>query len=170
MSSMESGNIPVRDLPGNDSTRKIREVFAACYQKEPDFYVRVPGRVNLIGEHVDYCGYSVCPMALEQDIFLAVSAETDGMLHLHNLDTKFQDFQCDLRNFEIKLGEGAPQWHQYFICGVKGIFEVLPKDSSIKGMKIVVSGTIPKSAGLSSSSALVSAAALATSHAHEFPM
>ncbi|KAJ8945395.1 hypothetical protein NQ318_016002 [Aromia moschata] len=69
--------------------------------------------------------------------------------------------------YSISVGDGAPQWHEYFLCGVKGILEILPKDVSVKGMKIVVSGTIPQSAGLSSSSALVSAAALATSHAHK---
>nr|XP_023027143.1 N-acetylgalactosamine kinase [Leptinotarsa decemlineata] len=170
MSYLETDNIPIRSLPENDRTRKLREVFAARYSKKPDFYIRVPGRVNLIGEHVDYCGYSVCPMALEQDILLAVSIEDDKMLHLQNLDMKYKDFCCDISTFEITSGEGAPQWHQYFVCGVKGVLEVLPKDVPLKGMRIVVSGTIPQSAGLSSSSALVSAAALATSHAHKNPM
>lgn len=69
--------------------------------------------------------------------------------------------------YRIAIGEGAPQWYQYFLCGVKGILEILPKDITIKGMRIVVSGNVPQSAGLSSSSALVSAAALATAHANE---
>lgn len=64
------------------------------------------------------------------------------------------------------MKEGGPQWHQYFLCGIKGIFEVLPKDVTIKGMKVVVTGKVPQSAGLSSSSALVSAAALATAYAN----
>lgn len=69
--------------------------------------------------------------------------------------------------FRISVGDGAPNWFQYFLCGLKGVLEILPNDQIPKGMKVLVSGTIPQSAGLSSSSALVSAAALATAHANE---
>lgn len=62
------------------------------------------------------------------------------------------------------MNGGKPQWYQYFLCGVKGILDILPEDVSIKGFSVVVNGNIPPSAGLSSSSALVSAAALATSY------
>lgn len=64
------------------------------------------------------------------------------------------------------MGDAKPQWHQYFLCGVKGVLDALPKDTLVKGFLVVVKGTVPPSAGLSSSSALVSAAALATSHVH----
>lgn len=64
--------------------------------------------------------------------------------------------------------EGGPQWYQYFLCGVQGIFGAFPEETKEpKGMRVLVSGTIPQSAGLSSSSALVSAAALTTSYAHQ---
>lgn len=70
--------------------------------------------------------------------------------------------------YRIAVGNEGPQWYQYFLCGIRGIYEALPEDfRKPKGMRVVVSGTIPQSAGLSSSSALVSAAALATSYAHQ---
>ena len=47
--------------------------------KKPEAIIRVPGRVNLIGEHIDYCGYAVHPMAIEQDILVAV-ARSKGIL------------------------------------------------------------------------------------------
>ena len=46
--------------------------------KKPEAIIRVPGRVNLIGEHIDYCGYGVHPMAIEQDILVAVAYSNDG--------------------------------------------------------------------------------------------
>lgn len=68
--------------------------------------------------------------------------------------------------FSIKIGDDAPRWYQYFLCGLKGVIDILPKSANLKGMTVLVSGSIPQSAGLSSSSALVSAAALATAHAN----
>lgn len=55
-------------------------------------------RVNLIGEHVDYCGYSVCPMAIEQDVVVAVALSKDNEIHLTNVDPKYEDFQCSFEN------------------------------------------------------------------------
>lgn len=64
----------------------------------------------------------------------------------------------------IKMTENgvAPEWYNYFLCGVKGIFNEL-KDGEKTGILVTVSGNIPPAAGLSSSSALVSSATIATS-------
>ena len=44
----------------------------------------------LQGEHIDYCGYGVLPMAIEQDIVIAVSVTNDKKLTLHNTDESFR--------------------------------------------------------------------------------
>lgn len=62
--------------------------------------------------------------------------------------------------------KGGPQWYSYFLCGVKGMLEQLGDSVQPEGLMIVVSGNIPPASGLSSSSALVSAAVLATAYAH----
>ncbi|EDW19512.1 N-acetylgalactosamine kinase [Drosophila mojavensis] len=147
--------------------------FKEQYGDEPEFYVRVPGRVNIIGEHVDYCGYSVLPMAVEQSIILAVGTnKQQAQLELHHLDEgKFQSFDCDLNNVDIKLPKtGGPAWYSYFLCGIKGIQEELNDKWRPIGMRIALSGNVPLAAGLSSSSALVSAAVLATGHTQGMPL
>ncbi|KAF7272620.1 hypothetical protein GWI33_014632 [Rhynchophorus ferrugineus] len=162
--------VEICPLPKTRNVDSINAAFESIYKKTPTFYIRVPGRVNLIGEHVDYCGYGVCPMALEQDIFLAVATDdTQKKLNLHNLDKKYESYECPLDTIEIVLNDAAPKWYQYFLCGVKGVLELLGETerNKIKGLEVMVDGSIPQSAGLSSSSALVSAAALATTHSFQ---
>ena len=52
--------------------------FKEKYGVSPQFYCRAPGRVNIIGEHIDYCGYSVLPAAIEQDFIMAYIKIEDG--------------------------------------------------------------------------------------------
>ncbi len=66
--------------------------------------VRVPGRVNLIGEHIDYCGYSVHPMAIEQDVLVAVrKTKEPGRIRLRNRDREqYPDFEETMAKVEKK--------------------------------------------------------------------
>ncbi|KAG5316128.1 GALK2 kinase, partial [Acromyrmex insinuator] len=143
--------------------------FITKYNVEPSFIVRVPGRVNLIGEHIDYCGYSVCPMAIEQDILVAVTLSKDNEIHLTNVDSKYEDFRCSFDNTGsyISDSESGPAWYKYFLCGVKGALEIIPAESVPTGILIAVWGNILPNSGLSSSSALVSAALLSVVHASQ---
>ncbi|XP_047114661.1 N-acetylgalactosamine kinase [Schistocerca piceifrons] len=148
----------------------LTQLFEAKFMEKPSFYVRVPGRVNIIGEHIDYCGYSVCPMAIQRDILMAVSPSESKMLQLCNTDSKCEDLTCSIDNIKIEVEKGKPpEWYNYFLCGVKGIMDILPDKTSV-GMNVAVTGNIPWGSGLSSSSALVSAAALATAHANKVSM
>ena len=46
--------------------------FNETYSSKPDFIARAPGRVNIIGQHIDYEGYGVFPSAIEKDCLIAV--------------------------------------------------------------------------------------------------
>ncbi|XP_071638796.1 N-acetylgalactosamine kinase-like [Temnothorax longispinosus] len=144
--------------------------FTSKYNVEPSFFVRVPGRVNLIGEHIDYCGYAVLPMAIEQNILIAVATSKDNEIHLTNVDPKYKDFRCSFENVEscISDSESGSAWYKYFLCGVKGALEAIPATSVPTGILAAVWGNIPPNSGLSSSSALVSAALLSVIHASQF--
>eukprot|EP00095_Tigriopus_kingsejongensis_P011971 maker-scaffold906_size82779-snap-gene-0.11 protein:Tk11971 transcript:maker-scaffold906_size82779-snap-gene-0.11-mRNA-1 annotation:"n-acetylgalactosamine kinase-like" len=130
------------------------------YGSGPEVMVRVPGRVNLIGEHIDYCGYGVHPMAIDQDILVGVTkSDTPRALCLANADPIHPDFQGDLTTVQIKP---EPAWWNYFLCGIKGMLVELgiQVEDHAFGLDCMVWGNIPNSAGLSSSSALVVSGAL----------
>lgn len=79
---------------------ELRRVFTETYGSAPEYFIKVPGRVNLIGEHVDYCGYPVFPMAIEQCILLAVRPSDDGQLKLSNVNPKYEPYTCDINDIE----------------------------------------------------------------------
>ena len=120
--------------------------------------LRVPGRVNIIGEHIDYCGYAVHPMAIEQDLLVAGARDPSGKLTLSNTDGKYPRYEQESLT-ELVIPSGRPQWSHYFLCGLKGVLEEQGL-AGLGGVRLLVSGVIPPSAGLSSSSALVVSAAL----------
>ena len=71
------------DLNGSVKTKheprfiNLRDRFKQQYGEVPHFFCRAPGRVNIIGEHIDYCGYSVLPAAIEQDFLMAYITTDD---------------------------------------------------------------------------------------------
>uniref|UniRef100_A0A1A9W4J9 Galactokinase n=1 Tax=Glossina brevipalpis TaxID=37001 RepID=A0A1A9W4J9_9MUSC len=149
--------------------KKLQQHYRQQFAREPDFFVSVPGRVNIIGEHVDYSGYPVLPMAIDQCIILAVGIdENSNLISLTNLENhKYPNFECKLSDIKINLPQtGGPIWFNYYLCGVKGIFEILSGDQRHYGMTVALSGDIPPGSGVSSSSALVSSAVLATAKIH----
>eukprot|EP00092_Neocalanus_flemingeri_P030622 GFUD01033250.1.p1 GENE.GFUD01033250.1~~GFUD01033250.1.p1 ORF type:complete len:462 (+),score=155.08 GFUD01033250.1:419-1804(+) len=147
--------------PIDDRYKDLKNEFEKKFVLPPDVLIRVPGRVNLIGEHIDYCGYAVLPMAIEQDVLVAVSKQAEGGpgLTLCNVDTKYAEHQQDILA-DMNIPEGSPSWWKYFMCGLKGVKEEFKRGEPAVGLNILVSGSIPPSAGLSSSSALVVSAAL----------
>uniref|UniRef100_A0A0B6ZMI4 Galactokinase n=1 Tax=Arion vulgaris TaxID=1028688 RepID=A0A0B6ZMI4_9EUPU len=158
-------------LPVSDSKRKryedLRSQFRQRFKEEPLFFARAPGRVNLIGEHIDYCGYSVLPMAIEQDIVMAVLPDNSGKISLVNSDPQYNEFHGDVQTIEIT--KDVPHWYKYVLCGVRGVKEHF-SDTEAIGFMALVDGTIPRSAGLSSSSALVCCAALSMLKANRWTM
>ncbi|XP_068595138.1 N-acetylgalactosamine kinase [Brachionichthys hirsutus] len=145
--------------------QNVKNTFETKYGESPLFFAYAPGRVNLIGEHIDYCGYSVLPMAIEQNVLAAVSVNNSGTIVLSNTNPQYKDFSVSCSE-DIVIDRENPMWHYYFLCGVKGIqekFGITP----LVGMSCVIDGTIPPSSGLSSSSALVCCAGLVTMEANQ---
>ncbi|TPX57610.1 galactokinase [Powellomyces hirtus] len=155
---------------------QLRAAFEKRFGSAPDFYARSPGRVNLIGEHIDYAGYSVLPMAIDRDVVIAVKVvptegNSNAKVVLANTDARFPE-----RSFEhepeghVSIDGKVHEWSNYFKCGYKGVFEQLASQNTSKNTPVsfyaMVDGTVPAGAGVSSSSAFVCCSALATLHAN----
>ena len=145
---------------------RLVAAFQAKYGgAKPSYLARAPGRVNIIGEHVDYSGYGVLPMAIEQDIAIAFRPNNSGELRFSNIDTAlYTDHTCPATGFEIDRKKII--WYNYILCGIKGMMEEMAIEKPT-GIDMLVDGSIPPASGLSSSSALVCCAALVTLCANE---
>jgi galactokinase len=128
----------------------------------PTHCVRAPGRVNLIGEHTDYHGLPVFPMAIQRAIQIDLRAREDAVVRLVNVRARFE-----ASRFEIS-GSIDPSPAGSWVNYVKAAAQALHRRSPLaRGFDGLVSGDIPDAAGLASSSALVVASALALIAANE---
>jgi galactokinase len=133
-------------------TQNLEQSFSTYFNAKPDFIVRAPGRVNLIGEHTDYNDGFVLPMAIDRAVWIALSPRTDSQIRIRSLDLEV-DSAFDL--FSLAKGNG---WLEY----IKGVaYELQKAGYELKGFNAVMAGDVPRGAGLSSSAAVELAAARA---------
>ncbi|KAJ1028406.1 hypothetical protein NDA16_001573 [Ustilago loliicola] len=72
VSSLDSIYSPAGVLKNSSRWNQLASAFSSAFHGDAsDFIARAPGRVNLIGEHIDYVGFSVFPAAIEKDILMA---------------------------------------------------------------------------------------------------
>jgi galactokinase len=136
---------------------KIESIFHQKFEGKP-LIVRSPGRINIIGEHVDYNGGYVLPAAIDKYIYVAIDKRNDGIIGLYsvNFDVKI----------EIELNNLKPSNDfSTYVFGV--VDQVIKRGYSISGFNIVIYGDIPVGAGLSSSAALESAVAFAINEVYQ---
>jgi galactokinase len=114
-----------------------------------------PGRVNLIGDHTDYNGLPVFPMAVQRRFRILFRARRDAMLHAATIDG-YGERSFTVAN-EIEPFEQG-DWGNY----VKASARILARHyGSLRGVDMLLHSDIPVAAGLSSSSALVVGSGLA---------
>lgn len=126
--------------------------FRAEFGRDPDGLWAAPGRLNLIGEHVDYAGGPCLPLALPQRTVVAAAARQDGLLRMRSL---LRDAQPWDGAFD-EVGPGYPPgWAAY----PAGVLWALGHPAG--GLDLLVGESVPPGAGLASSAALECAVALA---------
>lgn len=137
----------------------IRLKFKFAFDQYPDIVVQAPGRVNLIGEHVDYNKGPVMPIAIDRYVTLAAAPSPDGKIHLIAADLIRQE-TIEFKSLEMMMNiyyEPLPNWALY----PAGVALMLMKAGyQPAGVYAVYQSTIPSGAGLSSSAAIEVAFAL----------
>lgn len=118
--------------------------FEELFGQKPQVISEAPGRVNLIGEHIDYSEGFVLPFAIADRTYAAISTRTDGLIRIASHQRKEKIFSIDIH--DVKPGSKG-EWEKY----VLGVIWSL---SITTGVDIFVDGNVPAGAGLSSSAAL----------------
>ncbi len=140
--------------------RQFRELTGL----EATHFVRAPGRVNLIGEHIDYNELAVLPAAIQREVRIVLRPRADARVRVANVDGRFGVREFELSSSIAPFAQG--DWGNY----AKAAAEFLARERGApRGFDALVSGDIPPAAGLSSSSALTVACGLAVATANELP-
>ncbi|HEX2845238.1 MAG TPA: galactokinase [Chitinophagaceae bacterium] len=121
--------------------------FQTRYQQEPEYFFFCPGRVNLIGEHIDYNGGKVMPCAISLGTYLLVSKNTDKKIRFQCINFP-EAAALQLQSSYSKTGS---EWFNYPL-GV--INEMLQLGHELSGMNMLFYGNLPIGAGLSSSASI----------------
>jgi galactokinase len=133
--------------------------FAALFGQAPEIISEAPGRVNLIGEHVDYCDGFVMPFAINDRTYAAISKRSDRNIRIASAQRPGEIFETSLDQLSANQ-EG--DWERY-ILGVIWAFE----NHINTGLNILVDGGVALGAGLSSSAALECSIAIALNQLFE---
>ena len=135
-------------------TQNLKRSFATYFNAKSTCIVHAPGRVNLIGEHTDYNDGFVLPMAIDRGIWLALRPRDDKTIRLFSLDLESDSV------FELTSLTPGDGWAAY----PKGIAnQLLQAGYNLRGFDAMMTGDIPRGAGLSSSAAVELAIARAFS-------
>jgi len=131
---------------------RLRDAFAALNGRAPRFY-RAPGRVNLIGEHVDYSEGFVLPLAIDRVTVAASAPRDDRVVRIRSLDRD----DCAEFDLDAPHPTRAGAWSDY----ARGVAIALSRRVPITGADVAVRTSVPIGAGLSSSAAFELAVGLA---------
>ena len=132
-----------------------RDYFRQVFGGSPDVIGSAPGRVNIIGEHTDYNGGQVLPIAIDRRTYVAVRARPDG-----NVSRIVSQRESTAGKFDVRKFAASGQWWDY-MTGVCAAME--GEGARLPQFDAIVHTDVPVGSGLSSSAALEVATAVALS-------
>ena len=121
--------------------------FLSMFGRRAEVVAAAPGRVNLIGEHVDYNDGFVLPAAIERYTLVAAARRPDAVVRMASgVMPGTVEFRLD-----APLRPAEPRWANY----ARGVFAgVQARGTSPPGLDLLIESTVPVGGGLSSSAAL----------------
>ena len=132
----------------------IEEKFLETFGEEPDLVAAAPGRVNLIGEHIDYSEGFVLPFAIKDRTMVAARKRDDSTVRVASAQRRNKIVTVDIK--DVKPGLKG-EWERYALG-------VLWSMGVTSGVDLLIDGHVPLGAGLSSSAALECSVATAMNH------
>ena len=128
----------------NPIAATVLKRFKESFASEPALYFS-PGRINLIGEHVDYNDGFVMPAAIDKGVYYAIAKNQSNDIHFYAMDF---DEWLSIAITDVKKISG---WKNYVLSVIN---EFLLLGCKIKGFDCVFAGDIPRGSGMSSSAAV----------------
>lgn len=142
----------------NDLQSEVSQQFRDLFGTAPQWIVRAPGRVNLIGEHTDYNDGFVLPAAIDRHVVIAARPRADRIVRLHAADIG----AAGGASSEFELSDIRPDARQRWSNYERGVAWALQGAGHVlTGMEAAVAGDVPIASGLSSSAAIEVATAFA---------
>ena len=133
---------------------QLRAEFQARFNAQPEVIASAPGRVNIIGEHTDYNGGQVLPIAIDRRTYVALRANNSDRCRV------FSTNEARPGEFDAQRPSRAGAWWDY----MAGVCSEITRDGVIPPQfDALISSDVPIGAGLSSSAALEVATALGLS-------
>lgn len=162
---------------------ELVQAYQGQFKRMPEALVRVPGRINLMGRHVDHQGGDVNMLALDRYLFVAASRSSSRSFHFRSTDPgRYPDFDFSASALPFALEgrwekvietpgltawrETFPLWGRYLVGAVLRLSMEIGQP--LPPMEALVHGNLPAAAGLSSSSALVLGLVLAADAFNEW--
>ena len=135
--------------------KRLKEKFVEIYGGAPRLF-RAPGRVNLIGEHTDYNGGFVLPMAIDKETAVAIAPRNDRRIRAFTVNLE--------ESAEFDLDATTKRESSFWLNYIEGVARILECHKvKLNGANLLVWSDVPTGAGLSSSAALETAVGLALS-------
>ncbi|KAJ8730351.1 hypothetical protein PYW07_017389 [Mythimna separata] len=130
--------------------KQARDKFAAAFGRQPQAAACAPGRVNLVGDHIDYCEGYVLPVALPFVTLMVGGLNNTGECRLLSVMGSGEEVKTSFPapTASAPLKPGPPAWANY----VKGVVANFP--GGVSGFDAVIVTDVPMGSGLSSSAAI----------------